>query len=465
MPPIPSAVPRGPDSPAVPDPARVAALHAREVEQYRSRHPRSLALAAEAAPHWLFGLPLHWMRDWPTPSPLYVSAAQGARVRCADALEYVDFCLGDTGAMFGHSPAPVAAAIARQAARGLTAMLPSTQAPDVGDALAAVFGLPRWQLTLTASDANRFVLRWARAITGRAKVLVFDGCYHGTVDDTLVDRGPDGRTLTRSSLLGQVHDLALGTVVVPFNDLAAARAALTTGDVACVLTEPALTNCGLVPPAPGFLESLAEACRAQGTLFVLDETHTISTGLGGYARCHGLVPDLLVVGKAVAGGLPCAVYGFSDEVAERMAAAKQQAPEGHSGIGTTLAGNMLGLAALHACLSEVMTLEAYAQMESVAGGLADGLRRVIAAARLPWSVTRLGARIELQFCPTPPRDAAEARAAMDDALERALHLYLLNRGQLITPFHNMLLVSPATSAHDAATLVSSVADFCRDLLA
>jgi glutamate-1-semialdehyde 2,1-aminomutase len=424
----------------------LAPLRRAEEERYRAEHPRSAALARQAEPHWLYGLPMHWMRDWPLPHPLFVARAEGAELWCADGRRHADFCLGDTGAMFGHSPPPVARALAAQAAGGLTAMLPGEALAEVGQALARVYGLPRWQLALSASDANRFAIRWARAVTGRPKLLVFDGCYHGTVDDTLVDLR-DGRTVTRASLLGQVHDLARGTVVVPFNDLDAVERALAAGDVAAVLTEPALTNCGLVPPRPGFIEGVQAACRRHGSLLMLDETHTVSTGHGGWARVHGVVPDLLVVGKAVAGGMPCAVYGFGDELAARMVQAKAAAPEGHSGIGTTLSANLLALAALRATLAEVNTAEAAAAMERGACRLAAALEAVIARHGLPWTVTRLGARMELQFRPDAPADAAEARAAMQPALEAALHLWWLNRGVLVTPFHGMLLVPPM--AHDA----------------
>lgn len=439
--------------------AQLAALLERERRRYLETHPRSVALAEADARHYLFGVPLHWMRDWPAPAVLHVARAEGHRLWCADGHEYLDFCLGDSGAMFGHSPAPVAQAIAAQAQRGLTAMLPSTLSAEVGERLAHCFGLPRWQITLSASDANRFVLRWARAITQRPKVLVFDGCYHGTVDDTLVDRDTHGRTLTRASLLGQVHDLALGTVVVPFNDIAAVEHALARGDIACVLTEPALTNCGLVPPLPGFLAQLQKACRQHGTLFVLDETHTLSSGWGGHARLEGLAPDFLVIGKAVAGGLPCAVYGFSEAMNTRMEAAKRGAPDGHSGIGTTLSANLLAMAALHASLGEVVTPANYERMLASAAAIEAQLRAAIAQAGLPWSVTRLGARMELQFCEQPPRDAAQARAAMDEELERTLHLWLLNRGILVTPFHNMLLVAPAMSAEVAQPLIEALTEF------
>lgn len=441
------------------DRRRLETLARQERERYLAEHPRSLSLAAQCEPNYLFGLPLHWMRDWPLPAPLFVEQARGNRLACADGREYLDFCLGDSGAMFGHSPPPVARAIARQAERGLTAMLPGPLLAEVGQALQRCTGLPRWQLTLSASDANRFVLRWARAITGRPKVLVFDGCYHGTVDDTLVDRAPGGAALTRASLLGQVHDLALGTVVVPFNDAGAVEAALARGDVACVLTEPALTNCGLVPPIGSFMGDVQALCRHHGSLFVLDETHTLSTGYGGYTRHAGLQPDVWVAGKAIAGGLPCAVYGFTDAVAQRMRAAKEAAPEGHSGIGTTLSANLLALAALHANLAEVMTPAAYTTMLLHAAELHGGLKRAIDEAGLPWCVTRLGARMELQFCAQTPADAAQARSAMDEPLERCLQLFLVNRGVVITPFHNMLLVPPVASADDVARVVALLREF------
>ncbi len=438
---------------AVPTPSRIATLQQAERERFIAAHPRSLAQAEAARAHYLFGVPLHWMRDWPTPATLAVLRAQGATLTCADGLRYADFCLGDTGAMFGHSPAPLAHAIAEQAAQGLTCMLPSTRTVAVGEALERVFGLPMWQMALSASDANRFVLRWARAITQRPTLLVFDGCYHGAVDDTLVDLDPaTGATVARGSVLGQVHDHHAHTRVVPFNDLAALEAALAPGDVACLLAEPALTNFGLVPPAEGFWPAARALCRRHGSLFVMDETHTVSTALGGYARAHGLDPDVLVVGKAVAGGLPCAVYGFTHAVAQRMVAAKVQAPEGHSGIGTTLAGNPLALAALDAALTHLHTAPNYRHMHALATELEEGLVCRIGAAQQAWTVTRLGARLELQFMPHTPRHAQDVRDMANSDLEALTHLFMLNRGVLLTPFHSMMLVSPETTEADVATL-------------
>lgn len=432
----------------------MAALQRAERERFIATHPRSMALAEASRAHYLFGVPLHWMRDWPSPATLAVERAQGSTLTCADGLHHADFCLGDTGAMFGHSPAPLAQAIASQAAQGLTCMLPSTLARAVGEGLQRVFGLPVWQMALSASDANRFVLRWARAITGRPRLLVFDGCYHGAVDDTLVDLdAASGRTVQRPSVLGQVHNHAAFTHVVPFNDLAALEQALSPGDVACLLAEPALTNFGLVPPEEGFWPAARELCRRHGVLFVMDETHTVSTAPGGYARAHGLDPDVLVVGKAVAGGLPCAVYGFTQPVAERMVRAKEAAPDGHSGIGTTLAGNALTLAALDAALTHLHTESNYAHMTALARQLEDGLVQRIRSARRPWTVTRLGARLELQFMPRTPRHAQDVRDMAQSDLEALTHLFMLNRGVVLTPFHCMMLVSPATTEADVQRLL------------
>ncbi len=447
-----------------PSPDRIATLQQTERERFVKRHPQSMALSHAAQAHYLFGVPLHWMRDWPRPATLFVQSAQGVTLTCADGLAHADFCLGDTGAMFGHSPPALAQAIADQAAQGLTCMLPSTRAVAVGAGLQRVFGLPLWQMALTASDANRFVLRWARAITQRPQLLVFDGCYHGAVDDTLVDMDSNtGRTLPRPSVLGNVHNHADFTRVVPFNDLAALEAALALGDVACLLAEPALTNCGLVPPAPGFWAAARALCRQHGALFVCDETHTISTALGGYARRHALEPDFLVIGKAVAGGLPCAVYGFTHDIAQRMVAAKDTAPEGHSGIGTTLSGNALTLAALDAALTHLHTDANYAHMLALAEQLERGLQQRIAHADMPWTITRLGARMELQFMPHTPRDAQDVRDHSQGALEALTHLFMLNRGVLLTPFHSMLLVSPDTHLQDVEKLLAVFDELLTEL--
>jgi len=493
--------------------AQIARFFAAESQRFRATHPRCAALHAQAQRHFLFGVPMHWMADTPAPFPLFVDAAQGARLVDADGHEIIDFCLGDTGAMFGHSPAPIARTLAEFGAQGATTMLPSAVALEVAALLEARFGLPMWQFTATASDANRFLLRWARAITGRPCILVFHGCYHGTVDDTFIDLAEGGGTRMRASLLGQVHDLTPTTRVVEFNDSAALEAALAPGDVACVLTEPVLTNIGMVLPEPGFLQTLRALTRRHGTLLAFDETHTISCGPGGYTRADGLgacrtlgvesenvpqrgqflpdspphgatmgqeagkkwaaaahsqptipksdrllEPDMLVLGKPIAGGTPGAAYGFSAEVGARMQAVKAAAAPGHSGIGTTLSAGLLTLRLMRTMLAEVMDEPAYARMFTTATRVAEGLQAQIAARALPWSVTRIGARCEVQFRPTPPRNGSEARAAFRNDLEAALQLALLNRGVLLTPFHNMVLACPAHTAQDADTLVAAFAD-------
>lgn len=433
--------------------ARAEALVERETAAFVAAHPVSEALAAIARQNYPGGVPMHWMLDWETPVPLSIVSASGATIEDADGLSYADFCLGDSGALFGHSPPAVARAIADQAKRGLTAMLPGPDTAFVGQQLARLFGLPFWQTTATASDANRAVIRWARAITGRRKLLVFDGCYHGQVDETFA-RLEEGRVVPSRGLIGPIPSASDDTLLVPFNDLSAVEAALSGGDVALLLTEPALTNTGMVLPEPGFLEGIIAAARANGTLVAFDETHTISTGRGGHTGSLRLSPDFFVLGKPIAGGLPAAVYGFTAAIEAAMRRVQAERPDGYSGIGTTLSGNLLTMAAMRACLGEVMTEISYLHMTSLAATLADGLGAAIRARALPWCVIRLGARVELVFRETPPRNGAEAREALDPLLERALHLYLLNRGVIVTPFHNMMLVSPATTGWDVERLVT-----------
>ena len=430
---------------------RIAAIAEAERESYVSLHPRSLAQAGHGIAGFYQGVPMHWMRDWSMPYPLLVGSARGAVLRDVDGNEYADFCLGDTGSMFGHSPPPIVEAITRQAERGLTYMLPTPDAVEVGRLLAARFGLPHWQVATTATDANRFALRVARAVTARPRILVFNGCYHGTVDETFV-RLVDGRAVNRPGLLGQAADLTQLARVVEFNDLPALEAALAHGDVACVIAEPVMTNSCMVLPEPGFHAGLRRLTREAGTLLLIDETHTISTGPGGYTRAHGLEPDLFVLGKPVAGGVPASVWGFTDEVARRLDAVRAETPPGHSGMGTTLSANALSLAAMRAALGHVMTAEAYAHMDRLAARLAAGLQEVVTTYGVPWHVMRVGARVEFICAPGPLRNGSEAESAHAPALEQAIHLALLNRGCLIAPFHNMMLVSPATTAAQVESL-------------
>lgn len=445
-------------------PARIAALREREADTFRRARPKSEAAIGGGASGYLDGVPMHWMSDWPTPFPIVVEQARGATITDIDGHELDDFCLGDTGSMFGHSPTPIARAIRRQAGRGLTYMLPSDDALAVGRLLPEKFGLPQWQIATTATDANRFALRVARAVTGRPKILVFNGCYHGSVDETMV-RLVDGRPANRPGLAGEFRDLTQGTAIVEFNDLPALERALAARDVACVITEPVLTNSCMVLPEPGFHAGVRQATRAAGTLLLIDETHTVSTGIGGYTARHGLAPDLFVLGKPIAGGVPAAIWGISDEVARRYAAYNRTKQPGYSGMGTTLSANPLQFAAMRATLEEVMTEKNYAHMERLADRLEHGLRRAVAAHRLPWHVVRVGARVEFVCAPGPLRNGGEAEAAHRPELEAAIHVALVNRGVLIAPFHNMMLVSPATTRRQVDRLVAAFGAVAAELAA
>jgi len=437
-------------------------LIAGERRRFLADHPRSAALAEQAKAVWRGGVPMHWMADWASPTPIFAAHGVGAEVVDVDGHAYADFCLGDTPAMFGHGEITVANALSDQARRGAGFMLPTATAVIVGRLLAERFGLPLWQAATTATDANRAALRWARAVTGRDRVLVFDGCYHGAVDDTFVSLA-SGAPAMKAGLVGQVHDVAAFSKVIPFNDLPALEAALAPGDVAAVLAEPVMTNCGMILPDPGFHQALREITRRAGTLLIIDETHTLSTGPGGYTRAHGLEPDIFTLGKAVAGGLPAAVWGVTAELAARMDEAEARIGPGYSGIGTTLSGNALTMAAMRAMLETVMSQEAYDRMLAGATRLVAGLEAVVARRRLAWSVVHVGARVELVFASPPPRNASEMREALDHDLLAVFHLWLINRGVLIAPFHNMMLVSPMTTDARIDQLVEAVDGFAARL--
>lgn len=432
---------------------RLDAFVRAETETFVARHPVSAA-AAKQARGFYAGVPMHWMLDWPSPFPLSVAEARGATLRTVDGDQLNDFCLGDTGSMFGHSPEPVLRTLAAQAARGFTYMLPTADAYAVGELLKERFGMPHWQIATTASDANRFALRVARAVTGRPRVLVMNGCYHGAVDETYVGLY-DGVPRNRPGLIGQVVDLTAQTRVVEFNDLAGLENALEDRTVAVVLAEPVMTNCCMVLPDPGYHAALRDMTRRTGTLLLIDETHTISSGWGGYTRQHALEPDLFVLGKPIAGGTPASVWGFTDAIAERWDDIRRTKEAGHSGLGTTLSANALAMAMMRTTLSEVMTESAYAHMEQQAERLAEGLAQNIERYQLPWHVVRVGSRVEFICAPGPLRNGTAALAAHCGELEAAVHVGLVNRGCLIAPFHNMMLVCPATTEAQIDQLVDA----------
>jgi len=430
------------------DRSRLAELMERERRTFRDRHPRSGAFAADAKGSLLFGVPMNWMTRWPGDYPVFVERAEGARFWDVDGNAFVDFCLGDTGGMAGHAPKVSVDAIATQAAKGITLMLPTEDAAWVGREMARRFGVPYWNFTLTATDANRFAIRWARQVTGRSKVVVHNWCYHGSVDESFATLDDTGDVVEREGNVGKPVGLDETTRVVEFNDLDGLERALAHGDVAVCMFEPALTNIGIVLPEPGYHDAVRKLCTAYGTLLLIDETHTISAGPGGCTQAWSLRPDILTIGKTLGAGIPSAAYGFSAELSERVYANTDWKNADVGGVGGTLAGNALSLAAMRATLGEVMTDEAFERMIGLGERFEQGVQSVIESRDLPWHVVRLGCRVEYLFRPDRARTGTEAAAGQDEELDAFIHLFLLNRGILMTPFHNMALMSPATTSED-----------------
>jgi glutamate-1-semialdehyde 2,1-aminomutase len=446
----------------------LSALLEREQALFASTHPRSRELYASGQAHYLYGAPSHWMRRWAGGFPLYVEQASGTVLRCVDERNYVDFCLGDSGGMCGHANPAITEAVAAQMARGATFMMPTPDAEWVGGELHRRFGLPYWGFTTSATDANRAAIRIARMLTGRPKVLVFNGCYHGSVEEAHVALD-GGHVVMRNGIYPNAVDHDRVSAVVEFNDIEALEAALVGRDVACVLAEPVMTNYGMIAPDPGFLDALRAVTERTGTLLIIDETHTFSNGPGGYTAAHGLRPDVLVVGKSVGCGIPVGLYGLSAATAERVwervpkvnpALIRQSS---HLGFGGTLAGSALQVAAVRVVLERVLTASAFAHMLGLADALAEGTRALIAGAGLPWYVAHSGARVETMYAPQAPRSAGEVARGRNGVLEALLHVFFLNRGIVITPFHSMMLTCPATSRADVDRYLAVLGEFIEVL--
>jgi len=427
---------------------RLGALLAHEEARFQELHPRSHELYERARSTLLGGVPMLWMVRWAGSFPIFVGEAFGAHFIDVDGLTYVDFCLGDTGAMTGHGPPSTVEALQHQASRGSTLMLPFEDAIWVGEELQRRFGLPFWQFALSATDANRFALRTARLITGRPKVLVFNYCYHGTVDEAYVVLDEEGTPMSRPHNLGPQVNPVSTTKVIEFNDVAALETALGARDVAAVIAEPVMTNIGIIHPEPGFHSALREITRRTGTLLIIDETHTICAGPGGYTAAHSLEPDILTLGKPIAGGIPAAAYGLGSDIAKRFSALLDPDDADVGGIGGTLAGNALSIAAMKATLEGVLTAEFYGRAIKLQERFTEGVETVIREYGLPWIVKRLGTRSEYWFRAVPPRNGGEAFAGVDHELDRYMHLFALNRGILLTPFHNMALMCADTTEAD-----------------
>jgi glutamate-1-semialdehyde 2,1-aminomutase len=446
-------------------PARIAELMKIEEQRFLDLHKESTAAFTRSSKVMHEGVPMSWMAKWPGAHPVFVKEAKGAHFTDLDGHDYIDFCLGDTGSMTGHSPAATVAAVKAQIDKGITAMLPSENAAVVSDLLRQRFGLPLWQFTVSATDANRHVIRYSRMITGRSKIVVIDRCYHGSVDETFATLDDAGFTVKREGNIGAPVDLDVTTRVVEFNDLSAMEAALAQGDVAAILMEPAMTNIGIVLPEPGYLEGVQDLCKKYGTLLIIDETHTISVGPGGMTAQLGLKPDFFTIGKALAAGIPVGTFGMTQAVADAIKAQIEIEKIDTGGIGGTLAGNILALAAMRATLTEVLTEANFAKMIELGDRWSDGVDAAIKEFDLDWHCNRLGARGEYIFKGKAPRTGKEAADSGDFALEQYIHLRLLNDGFLLTPFHNMALMCPDTTAADVDAHTAAFRAMCADLTA
>ena len=445
------------------DRSLLAQLRVIEDKRFLNTHPKSGALFEISKKSMPAGVPMSWMSKWPGAYPVFVEEAKGARFIDVDGNSYIDFCLGDTGSMTGHSPEATVAAIKDQVGRGMSAMLPTKDAAIVSADLAARFNLPLWQFTVSATDANRHVIRYARLITGRKKIIVIDRCYHGSVDESFATLDETGATVAREGNIGAPVDLNLTTRVVAFNDLPAMKLALSNNDVAAILMEPAMTNVGIVLPEVGYLQGVEALAKEFGSLLIIDETHTISVGPGGMTGQLGLRPDFLTIGKAIGGGFPTGAFGMTQSVAASIKKLVELEVIDTGGVGGTLAANALSLAAMRATLSQVLTKENFDRMIKLGHRWADGVEKTIQKYKLPWTVNRLGARAEYMFSDTTPKTGRQAADAGDFELEQYIHLRMLNDGFLITPFHNMALISPDTTEADVDAHTSAFEKMCSDL--
>lgn len=442
----------------------LAALRKLEDQRFLEAHKKSGELFAKAKDSMPNGVPMSWMSKWPGAYPIFVEEAKGAGFVDVDGNTYIDFCLGDTGSMTGHSPEATVSAIREQVGRGLSAMLPTKDAAAVSTELANRFGVPLWQFTVSATDANRHVIRYSRLITKKSKIIVIDRCYHGSVDETFATLDSSGKTVSREGNIGAPIELDKTTRVVPFNDLDAMKNALQQNDVAAILMEPAMTNVGIVLPVEGYLKAVEKLAKEFGAKFIIDETHTISVGPGGMTAQLGLKPDFLTIGKAIGGGFPTGAFGMSTKIAQAIKSQVELEVIDTGGVGGTLAANALSLAAMRATLTKVLTEENFEKMIKLGTRWADGVEKVIEKYKLPWSVNRLGARAEYMFSANSPKTGREAADAGDFELEQYIHLRMLNDGFLITPFHNMALISPETTAADVDAHTLAFDKMCGELI-
>jgi glutamate-1-semialdehyde 2,1-aminomutase len=409
------------------DPAKVRELKAREDAAFEAARPRSAALWRQGRAVMPNGVPMSWLRDSYDHAPLFVDGGAGSHFSDADGFDYADFNIADMSMFAGYAPEPVVDAVARRIAAGSQFMLPSEDSVWVAQELARRYGIGKWQFTLSATHANTEAIRIARVVTGRDKVLFFDGKYHGHFDEVLVELH-DGRLVPEEA--GLPRDVTAKTAIVPFNDPAALERALASREIAIVITEPALTNnVGLLMPDEGFHAALRSLTRVTATLLAYDETHTQVVGPGGLTSMWGLSPDLVTIGKSIAGGVPLGAYGMTESVAEVLERPSgRDDPKPLVATGGTLFGNPLSMAAARATMAEVLTPAAYAHTHELGAALADGIASAIGAAGLPWTTHRWWPRSGVTFAPGLPRNAVEAYAHLDVPLRRLQRVYLANRG-------------------------------------
>ena len=446
-------------------PERAQALAEAENARFVAERPRSMALQEQAQQSMPRGVPMAWMDDLYDHPPVWVAHGAGATFTDVDGHTYLDLYVADMSAFCGHAPAPGPEAVARQMKLGNQFLLPGEDAIAVAEHLAARYGLPKWQFTSSATQANTEVIRLARELTGRQTVLLFDGKYHGEGDATLVV-SQGGEVVPESR--GLPPWITTQARVVAFNDVAAVRAALAPGDVALVLAEPAMTNVGFLLPQPGFHDALRRLTREAGTLLAIDETHSLVCSYAGLAREWGLEPDFLVVGKSIAAGVPLAAYGMRDEIAALIAPPEEArvvsgAVVDEVATGGTLFGNALSMAAGRAALLEVLTPDAFARTAALGERMGAGLRAAIERAALPWSVVQHGAHAFYFFVPEPPIDGAGSRAADDPGLRALIRVFMANRGVWESGWWLGPTLSVAHSPADVDRYVATFDDFLTEV--
>lgn len=453
---------------------RVREILQREEKQYIDNRPRSQALHAQACKNFVGGVPMTWMRIWAGAFPIFVDHAEGVYLTDVDGHEYLDLCLGDTGALAGHANPHVVTALNEQAAKGTTHMLPTADSIWVGQELERRFGLPYWHIVMTATDANRMALKAAREFTGRRKILAFNGSYHGSVDETLCVQFGDIMLHAPGAIGPMVDHPSITTRMVEFNDVAALEKALKIGDIACVITEPVMTNIGIIFPEPGFHDELRRLTRKYGALLLIDETHCLCAGPAGITGEMNLDPDIIVFGKPVAGGYPAGVMGFTREIGDML---NKRVPwHLFFGFGGTLSGNAGALAGMKATLEKVLNRENFARMIPLAEHMEAGIAQIIKDNDLPWYVARVGCRVEFRFLAAPPKNATDTLAdvpynevdifteGLTGPLEELIHIYCANRGILLTPVHEMALVGPATTREDVDRYVDAIRSLVEELV-